>query len=83
VVILNPATSGLTTTTITHRGSSNFAVIAYGPGIDLLVNEIGNYQGRACLPTGRSCSRSRQTARGPYRPLHNPPMTTLGAHSQS
>jgi hypothetical protein len=49
VVILNPATSGLKSTMITHHGSSNFAVIGYGAGIDLLVNEIGDYSGESLL----------------------------------
>jgi hypothetical protein len=35
---------------ITHNGSSNFAVRAYGNSTSLLVNEIGNYSGEIRLP---------------------------------
>jgi hypothetical protein len=54
VIQVSPPTSGLTTATITHKGSSNFAVIAYSQstGTDLLVNEIGNYSGQSALPDG-------------------------------
>jgi hypothetical protein len=53
VVRVVPPTSGLTTVTITHRGSSNFAVMAYtADGGELLVNEIGNYSGEVPLPDG-------------------------------
>ena len=38
------------TATINHSGDSNFAVTAYGSrGADLLVNEIGTYQGTVTL----------------------------------
>lgn len=45
--------SGLATFKITHKGTSNFAVIAYtDTESDLLVNEIGNYSGEQLLPSG-------------------------------
>lgn len=37
---------------MTHNGSSNFAVHAYGSGRDLLVNEIGPYEGTVRVPAG-------------------------------
>jgi hypothetical protein len=53
VVQLSEAISGLATTTVTHRGRSNFAVHSYGDsGSDLLVNEIGNYKAEIQLPDG-------------------------------
>jgi hypothetical protein len=54
VVLVSPARSGLTTATITHKGSANFVVYAYSTsgGIDLLVNEIGNYSGESAMPDG-------------------------------
>jgi hypothetical protein len=53
VVRLVPASSGLVSLAIRHRGSSNFAVMAYsGTGTELLVNEIGNYSGEVLLPDG-------------------------------
>jgi hypothetical protein len=53
VVLVDPPTSGLTTVNITHNGSANFAVWAYGSsGTDLLVNEIGNYAGESLLGDG-------------------------------
>jgi hypothetical protein len=36
--------------TLTHDGDSNFAVFAYGSTRDLLVNEIGGYEGTVRLP---------------------------------
>jgi hypothetical protein len=44
--------TGLTTLKITHSGSSNFAVKAYGDSSRLLVNEIGKYSGETLLPSG-------------------------------
>jgi hypothetical protein len=52
VVQLNPRSSGLTTTRIEHKGSSNFVVTAYGDSSELLVNEIGRYRGESLLPDG-------------------------------
>ena len=51
VVVLTGGSFGATT--IRNRGDSNFAVIAYsefGDYLDLLVNEIGNYEGEVLLP---------------------------------
>jgi hypothetical protein len=53
VVRLNPPASGLTTATFTHTGKSNFVVMSYSAdGTDLLVNEIGNFNGQTTLPDG-------------------------------
>lgn len=53
VVLAVPPTGVFATATIKHSGESNFAVIAYGSeGIDLVVNEIGNYSGQVVLPDG-------------------------------
>jgi hypothetical protein len=53
VIQLSRPTSGLTVATITHKGQSNFAVWAYGSsGRDLLVNEIGRYEGESLLADG-------------------------------
>jgi hypothetical protein len=41
---------GMATVTITHSGSSNFVVKAWGDTRRLLVNEIGNYNGEVLLP---------------------------------
>lgn len=51
VVLLTGGSFGATT--IRNQGGSNFAVIAYsefGDYLDLLVNEIGNYEGEVLLP---------------------------------
>jgi hypothetical protein len=53
VVILEDGIEGFASTTIRHRGRSNFAVWAYtSEGADLLVNEIGRYEGEVLLPDG-------------------------------
>lgn len=53
VVVLNPASIGLTTVKITHSGSSNFVVIGFSDSAsDLLVNEIGHYSGEQLLTEG-------------------------------
>lgn len=53
VVILDPPSSGLKSSTLTHDGSGNFAVWSYASGsTDLLVNEIGNYSGEVLLADG-------------------------------
>lgn len=52
VVLLTGGSFGATT--IRNRSDSNFAVIAYsefGDYLDLLVNEIGNYEGEVLLPS--------------------------------
>jgi hypothetical protein len=52
VAILNPASSGLKSATITHQGDGNFAVWAYGPSTDLLVNTIGPGSEETLMPDG-------------------------------
>lgn len=54
VVLVFPPPTGLKTSLITHDGSSNFAVWTFSGsgGLDLLVNEIGNYSGEDLLPDG-------------------------------
>ncbi len=52
VAILDPASEGLKSTTITHEGDGNFAVWAFGPEPDLLVNEIGAFSGEVRVPAG-------------------------------
>lgn len=52
VAILSPPSDGLTATTLTHQGDGNFAIWAYGPSTDLIVNEIGPYSGEVLLPSG-------------------------------
>ncbi len=52
VVVLTGGSFGATT--IANRSTSNFVVIAYsefGDYLDLLVNEIGDYQGEVLLPS--------------------------------
>ena len=49
--MLSGGSSG--TTTIKNKGKKNFSAIAYGPDgeyLDLLVNEIGSYDGEVLLP---------------------------------
>ena len=51
VILLSGGASGATT--IRNRSHDNFAVIAYSPEgdyLDLLVNEIGSYDGEVLLP---------------------------------
>jgi hypothetical protein len=53
VVLLEPATSGRTTITITHRGQSRFTVVSYAsPGGGTLVNAMGSYAGVSVLDEG-------------------------------
>lgn len=53
VVVLDPPSSGLSSTTLTHAGGGNFAIWGYSSdGTDLLVNEIGNYSGEVLLADG-------------------------------
>jgi hypothetical protein len=53
VYIVSPPGSGLATLDLKFKGDANFVVTAYGPnGIDLLANEIGNFEGQALLPDG-------------------------------
>lgn len=48
--------SGLVTIDATHRGEGNFIIIIYGPDgfQDLVVNEIGDYDGRRAIPVPSS-----------------------------
>ena len=64
VAILNPASSGLKTVTLVHDGDGNFAIWAYGPMTDLIVNEIGPYNGEVLLPDGTFLFEI--TANGPW-----------------
>jgi hypothetical protein len=51
--VVNLTDSAFGTTTIKNKGQSNFAVVAYsedGGYLDLLVNEIGSYNGEVLLP---------------------------------
>lgn len=52
VLFISPAVSGFLSVTASHRGSSNFAVRAYGDQRSLLVNEIGRFSGRVLVPSG-------------------------------
>ncbi|MEX2446150.1 MAG: hypothetical protein WD734_02335 [Dehalococcoidia bacterium] len=46
----NIAALDVRTALITHAGTSNFAVLAWGSGRSLLINEIGSYSGRVRIP---------------------------------
>jgi hypothetical protein len=53
VLLLSPASSGLTTVKANHSGSSNFIVESYGESSrEGLINEIGSYRGEVLLPDG-------------------------------
>lgn len=55
VVRVDPAVSGLLTADVSHSGAGNFAIIAYGGGPfgqELLVNEIGAYNGEVLIGDG-------------------------------
>ncbi len=54
VVQIDPAVSGLATANVSHDGAANFVVIAYGGGLgqELLVNEIGAYEGEVLIGDG-------------------------------
>lgn len=64
VAIIDPATSGLKTATLTHQGDGNFAIFAYGPNTDLIVNEVGVYSGEVVLGDGTFLLEI--TANGPW-----------------
>ena len=64
VAILSPASAGLKTVTLTHQGDGNFAILAYGPSTDLIVNEIGPYSGEVLLADGTFLFEI--TANGPW-----------------
>lgn len=53
IVIVDGVADGLTSVDLTHSGESNFAVWAWGEDYpDLIVNEIGSYEGTTLLPDG-------------------------------
>jgi hypothetical protein len=53
VLRLDPGSAeGFVTANVTHRGSSNFVVKAYGDSQELLINEIGKYSGEILIPSG-------------------------------
>ena len=53
IVIVDGVADGLTPVTLTHQGESNFAIWAWGESYpDLIVNDIGVYDGTTLLPDG-------------------------------
>ena len=53
IVIVDGVADGLTPVTLTHQGESNFAIWAWGESHpDLIVNDIGVYDGTTLLPDG-------------------------------
>ncbi|MEU5867668.1 MULTISPECIES: hypothetical protein [unclassified Nonomuraea] len=53
VLLLSPASSGLSTVKADHSGSSNFIVHSYTEEMQNgLINEIGSYRGEVLLPDG-------------------------------
>jgi hypothetical protein len=53
VVIVDGVADGLTSVELTHKGESHFSVWAWGDDFpDLIVNEIGSYDGTTLLPNG-------------------------------
>ncbi|MEE1651377.1 hypothetical protein V1260_11350 [Brachybacterium sp. J144] len=53
ILIVEGVADGLTPVALTHDGESNFAIWAWGEGRpDLIVNEIGAYDGTTLLPDG-------------------------------
>lgn len=53
IVIVDGVADGLTPVTLTHDGKSNFAIWAWGESYpDLIVNDIGSYDGTTLLPDG-------------------------------
>lgn len=52
VLLVDPPSEGMTTVRITHSGTGNFAVWAIDDYPNLLVNEIGSYNGETLLPHG-------------------------------
>src|SRR5699024_5025662 len=53
IVIVDGVADGLTPVTLTHQGESNFAIWAWGESHpDLIVNDIGIYDGTTLLPDG-------------------------------
>ena len=53
IVIVDGVADGLTPVTLTHDGERNFAIWAWGESYpDLIVNDIGAYDGTTLLPDG-------------------------------
>lgn len=53
IVIVDGVADGLTPVTLAHDGESNFAIWAWGGSYpDLIVNDIGAYEGTTLLPDG-------------------------------
>lgn len=53
IVIVDEVADGLTPVTLTHSGDSNFAIWAWGESYpDLIVNDVGTYDGTTLLPDG-------------------------------
>ena len=53
VLIVDGVADGLTPVTLTHDGESNFAIWTWGESYpDLIVNDIGAYEGTTLLPDG-------------------------------
>ena len=53
ILIVDGVADGLTPVTLTHDGESNFAIWAWGESYpDLIVNDIGVYEGTTLLPDG-------------------------------
>jgi hypothetical protein len=52
VIIADGLTPGLAPVTFVHDGDGNFAVWSYGTSTDLVVNEIGPYNGETLLAEG-------------------------------
>ena len=53
IVIVDGVADGLTPVTLTHQGESNFAIWAWGESHpNLIVNDIGVYDGTTLLPDG-------------------------------
>ena len=51
ILIVDGVADGLTPVTLTHDGESNFAIWAWGESYpDLIVNDIGAYEGTTLLP---------------------------------
>jgi hypothetical protein len=65
VLVMPNPTTGLVVAALTHRGDENFTVWSYGATTDLLVNDIGAYQGQVRIPPGTEFLSV--TASGPWQ----------------
>src|SRR5699024_9066067 len=69
VVMLEPLGDDVFFATVTHQGSSNIALWSVdenGQDLDLLVNDIGNYQGQVALNFGEDPAARRVEADGDW-----------------